>query len=92
MPLQSVPNLGQVAKYSVKKKSRLRGKQPGDVLEEREAGSEIPKHSPTLGPEVAFVGAGPALAGHAVGGAGEPGGDNDAISEVSRCDIAPLKD
>jgi hypothetical protein len=63
LPRASVPERGQVAKYSVEKSSPLRAKQARDVLEQRELGSYIPKHPSAFVPKVALVGAGESLSG-----------------------------
>ena len=86
LPCASIPHVGQVAKDAVEKKSRFRGEQAGDIPEEREPGLQVPKHSNTLGPEVALVGAGAALPGGAVGLAGEPARDDNRERTTARKD------
>ena len=76
LPLTSVPKRGQVAKYAVEKKSRLTCKQAADVFPQREAGSNVPKNTPTLSPQVALVFAGEAFSGATVRLAWEAPADN----------------
>jgi hypothetical protein len=95
LPLTSVPNLGQVATYAVEKKScseatirgigiATGGEESRNVLEEGKAGSNVPKHSDALIPEVAGVDDASALAGEAVRLAREATSDDNRKLTASR--------
>jgi hypothetical protein len=97
LPLTSVPNLGQVATYAIEKKScseltirgigiATAGEESRNVLEEGKAGSNVPKHSDALIPEVAFVDNASALAGEAVRLAREATSDDNRQLTASRKD------
>jgi hypothetical protein len=97
LPLTSVPNLGQVATYAIEKKScseltirgigiATGGKESRNVLEKGKAGSNVPKHSDALIPEVAFVDNASALAGEGVRLAREATSDDNRQLTASRKD------
>jgi hypothetical protein len=88
--LASVPQRGQVAKYGVEKKSVVRAKKAEDVLEQREAGSYIPKQSDALRPEVTFVLGTFSFAGKGMSLTGKSP-CNDETSAVSLRDTCSLK-
>jgi hypothetical protein len=97
LPLTSVPNRGQVATYAIEKKScseatirgigiATAGEESCNVLEEGKLGSNVPKHSDALIPEVAFVVAGSSFPGEGVRLARESTSDDNRKLTASRKD------